>query len=127
MYLYYFKLFICVDTAEKLTNDYEIQNWANSLVAEEGLGLKVRVLKMAAIPNIPNSNRSAWLHFTRSFKGVPGNGEFKRNKHLTKVLTSIIFMGSVSHAAANFSQYDDYAFPANYPAFLRGNPPEDKV
>ena len=58
---------------------------------------------------------------------VPGNGEFKYNKHLTKVLTSIIFMSSASHAAANFSQYDDYAFPANYPAFLRGNPPEDKV
>ena len=36
-------------------------------------------------------------------------------------------MGSVGHAASNFSQYDDYAFPANYPAFLRGNPPEDKV
>lgn len=36
-------------------------------------------------------------------------------------------MGSVGHAASNFSQYDDYAFPANYPAFLRGNPPEDQV
>ena len=87
------------DVTDKLTNDYEIQNWANSLVDEEGLGLK----------------------------GVPGNGKFTSNKHLTKVLTSIIFMGSVGHAAANFSQYDDYAFPANYPAFLRGNPPEDKA
>ena len=36
-------------------------------------------------------------------------------------------MGSVSHAAANFSQYDDYAFPANYPAILHGKPPTDKV
>ena len=39
----------------------------------------------------------------------------------------MIFVASVSHAAANFSQYDDYGFPANYPAFLRGKPPEDKV
>jgi hypothetical protein len=30
-----------LDTTEKLTNDYEIQNWANSLVDEEELGLKV--------------------------------------------------------------------------------------
>ena len=30
-----------LDSTEKLTNDYEIQNWAHSLVDEEQLGLKV--------------------------------------------------------------------------------------
>lgn len=45
---------------------------------------------------------------------------------LIKVVTSIIFISSVGHSAANFAQYDEYAFPPNYPAFLRGKPPTSK-
>ena len=42
-------------------------------------------------------------------------------------MSGTIFLGSVAHAAANFCQYDEYAFPANYPATLNGKPPSNKV
>ena len=41
--------------------------------------------------------------------------------------TSIIFISSVQHSAANFCQYDEYAFPPYYPAFISGKPPTNKV
>ena len=51
---------------------------------------------------------------------------FDNVEEVIEVITSIIFMGSVAHAACNFSQYDDYGFPPNYPAFLQGFPITDK-
>ncbi|XP_015774101.1 PREDICTED: pumilio homolog 3-like [Acropora digitifera] len=60
------------------------------------------------------------------FSGVFGGGEFTDLEDLIKVVTSIIFISSVGHSAANFAQYDEYAFPPNYPAFLRGKPPTSK-
>ncbi|XP_029207338.2 polyunsaturated fatty acid 5-lipoxygenase-like [Acropora millepora] len=87
------------DTPEKLTGDWEIQNWGHMLAdPEDGLGIK----------------------------GVFGGGEFTDLEDLIKVVTSIIFISSVGHSAANFAQYDEYAFPPNYPAFLRGKPPTSK-
>ena len=56
-----------------------------------------------------------------------GDGKFEDIEDLVKTVTAIIFISSVGHAAANFAQYDEYAFPPNYPAFLRGKPPRSKV
>jgi len=42
-------------------------------------------------------------------------------------VTATIFLSSVGHAAANFCQYDEYAFPPNYPAILNGKAPTTKV
>ena len=56
-----------------------------------------------------------------------GDGKFTVLEDLIKAVTSIIFISSVGHSAANFAQYDEYAFPPNYPAFLRGKPPTNKV
>ena len=56
-----------------------------------------------------------------------GNGKFDTLEDLIKVVSGTIYLGSVAHAAANFCQYDEYAFPANYPATLNGKPPSNKV
>ena len=56
-----------------------------------------------------------------------GDGKFEDVEDLVKTVTAIIYISSVGHAAANFAQYDEYAFPPNYPAFLRGKPPRSKV
>ncbi|XP_048579793.1 polyunsaturated fatty acid 5-lipoxygenase isoform X2 [Nematostella vectensis] len=87
------------DSPDKLQDDYEIQNWGHMLAdPEDGLGVQ----------------------------GVFGDGKFTDLEDLIKTVTSIIFISSVGHAAANFAQYDEYAFPPNYPAFLRGKPPTSK-
>lgn len=89
------------DSADKIKADHELQEWARVLsapVSEGGIGVP----------------------------GVHGGGKFQSAEELTNFCTSVIFMGSVGHAAANFSQYDDYGFPPNYPAFLSGNPIRDK-
>ncbi|XP_064481893.1 polyunsaturated fatty acid 5-lipoxygenase-like isoform X2 [Ornithodoros turicata] len=88
---------------DSLENDYELQQWRDELVKERhltGVGLK----------------------------GVPGeaNGRFTTLDEVIDTVAAIINQCSVGHAAANFQQYEDYAFPPNYPAFLDGMPPTDK-
>lgn len=61
------------------------------------------------------------------FKGVFGGGKFEVVDDLIKTVTAFIFLSSVGHAAANFCQYDEYAFPPNYPALLNGKAPSAKV
>ena len=56
-----------------------------------------------------------------------GNGKFTVLEDLISAVTSITFISSVGHAAANFTQYDEYAFPPNYPCYLEGKPPTSKV
>ncbi|XP_052831145.1 allene oxide synthase-lipoxygenase protein [Octopus bimaculoides] len=92
------------ETPEKLTGDWEIQNWAEELARskeEGGIGIK----------------------------GIPmedGKGCINTVKDLVLILTSIVFTCSVGHASSNFPQYDEYGFPANYPAYLKGPVPTDK-
>ncbi|EEC03803.1 lipoxygenase, putative [Ixodes scapularis] len=94
---------IRADTPEKLENDYELQQWRDELVKERhltGVGLK----------------------------GVPGQekGRFTTQDEVIDTVAAIISQCSVAHAAANFQQYEDYAFPPNYPAYLDRGPPKDK-
>ncbi|XP_033639815.1 arachidonate 5-lipoxygenase-like [Asterias rubens] len=91
------------DTLEKLLVDDEIQDFAEILSRSQGEG-------------------------DCGIKGVHGNGKFATNAELIGALTAIIYTSSVAHAAANFSQYDEYAFPPNYPSQMRDcEPPKDKV
>lgn len=87
---------------EVLLADEEIQNWREELVKSEGdNGLGVL--------------------------GVPGEGGiFTKKEQLVQVLTSVISICSVGHAMANFAQYDEYAYPLNYPSLFRDVPPKDK-
>ncbi|XP_055893478.1 polyunsaturated fatty acid 5-lipoxygenase-like isoform X2 [Biomphalaria glabrata] len=85
---------------ELLENDIEVQGWAEEL----------------AKPRNYSSGGVGLL-------GVPGNGRIKTNEQLEMIVTSIIYTCSISHASTNFPQYDEYAFPPNYPGLLRGKPP----
>ncbi|XP_071838412.1 polyunsaturated fatty acid 5-lipoxygenase-like [Apostichopus japonicus] len=88
--------------ADLITGDYELQDWARTLsmsISDGGFGVP----------------------------GIPGDGEFKNADQLVDTLTCVIFTCSVAHAACNFSQYDDYGFPPNYPSYLQGAPITSKV
>ncbi|XP_064634877.1 allene oxide synthase-lipoxygenase protein-like [Lineus longissimus] len=95
-------LAIYYEDEKQMQEDSELQQWAKELslsFEDGGIGLK----------------------------GVPGEGKFEKREDLIETLTCTIFMCSVKHAAANFSQYDDYAFTPNFPMHLVTDPPTDKV
>ncbi|XP_077978009.1 allene oxide synthase-lipoxygenase protein-like [Glandiceps talaboti] len=85
---------------DNILNDNELQSWAKELTTPvpEGFGIQ----------------------------GVPGNGQFTSTDEIIVTLASMIFISSVGHAASNFSQYDEYGFPPNYPCKLLGDPPTSK-
>ncbi|KAL4218062.1 Arachidonate 5-lipoxygenase [Mactra antiquata] len=95
----YLKLYY--DNEEKVLEDFEIQNWRQEMVKpldEHGLGLQ----------------------------GVPGeSGKFVSRENVVSVCVFIIYTCSVGHATS-LKQYDEYAFPPNYPTILRGTPPTSK-
>ncbi|XP_029653740.2 allene oxide synthase-lipoxygenase protein-like [Octopus sinensis] len=77
-----------------VNNDWEIQNWIESLaVGHENGGLEGLPMK-------------------------DGKGHVSSKEELKEILAIIIFTCSVTHAAVNFLQYEEYGFPANYPATL---------
>ncbi|XP_045195611.2 allene oxide synthase-lipoxygenase protein-like [Mercenaria mercenaria] len=82
--------------------DEELQNWRKEIIApvkDQGLGML----------------------------GVYGdNDEFSTKDQVSRTLTNIIFTCSAQHAAVNFRQYEEYAYPPNYPAILQGKPPKNK-
>ncbi|XP_067141773.1 allene oxide synthase-lipoxygenase protein-like [Centruroides vittatus] len=90
------------ENSESIIEDWELQKWREELTkdkAEGGVGLK----------------------------GIPGNQGFTQVDEIVDVVTSIIAICSINHSAANFLQFDEYAFPPNYPAILYGEPPRDKT
>ncbi|XP_023930539.1 allene oxide synthase-lipoxygenase protein-like [Lingula anatina] len=89
------------DSPEKMVEDYELNSWRQELELERekgGIGIK----------------------------GIPGSGTFSSNEELIVTCTSAVFLASVGHAAANFPQYAEYAFPPNYPPFIKGQVPTNK-
>ncbi|XP_005095778.2 allene oxide synthase-lipoxygenase protein [Aplysia californica] len=91
-------------TEENLIEDEEIQSWVQELVKERSM----------------NDGGVGIL-------GVPGNGKLMNNEQLVQIITSIIYTCSISHASTNFPQYEEYAFPPNYPGLMRGSPPKSKT
>lgn len=95
---------IYYDNDNMLLDDWEIQNWAEELArkkSEGGIGLA----------------------------GVPerdGKAGFNSIDDLVMVLSSILYTCSAGHAAANFLQYSEYAYPPNYPSQIRGEVIKDK-
>uniref|UniRef100_A0A7M6DMI8 Allene oxide synthase lipoxygenase protein n=1 Tax=Clytia hemisphaerica TaxID=252671 RepID=A0A7M6DMI8_9CNID len=63
---------------------------------------------------------------TDGMRGVWGDGAFTKLDDLSKTLSTMVFILSNVHAAANFNQYDEYGYPPNLPFRLDGAPPTDK-
>jgi arachidonate 5-lipoxygenase len=82
-----------------LTGDYEVQNWVKEMAAplEQGCG----------------------------FLGMPE--KLTCVEQLVEIVTAVISICSMGHAAANFQQYQAYAFPPNYSVLLTAVPPKCKV
>ncbi|CAM1304938.1 ALOX5 (predicted) [Pycnogonum litorale] len=65
-----------------------------------------------------------------NIKGLPGNDVnecFDNLDELIDVLTAVISHCSIFHSAVSFGQYDEYAFPPNYPLSMRGFIIRDKA
>ena len=71
--------------------------------------------------------RSLNLTFQCSHQGLHNGGQFRTPEQVADTVTNFIFILSAGHAAANFGQYDQYGYPPNYPAWMHGDPPKNKV
>ncbi|XP_042240589.1 polyunsaturated fatty acid 5-lipoxygenase-like isoform X1 [Homarus americanus] len=90
------------DTPEKISGDWELRWWREELVKsrdENGVGLQ----------------------------NVPGTADgFTTVEEVIDVVTVIISICSLGHAAANFQQYEQYGFVPNYPGILMLDIPKEK-
>lgn len=91
------------ESEEDIRNDYELQAWRSELALDRnqsGVGIL----------------------------GIPGDDEngVTNMENVTDLVTAIISTCSLGHGAANFQQYDEYAYPPNYPGILMGEIPRDK-
>ena len=51
---------------------------------------------------------------------VWGNGAFGNMEDFCKTMKTLVFILTNIHAAANFSQYNEYEYPKNFPLRLGG-------
>ncbi|MFY0565420.1 lipoxygenase family protein [Archangium lansingense] len=69
-----------------------------------------------------------WADLTE--RGLPADKlpctQLTRVADLVDILTTVIFSGSVQHAAVNYLQYEHYAFVPNAPLCMRREPPRKK-
>nr|XP_022294841.1 arachidonate 12-lipoxygenase, 12R-type-like [Crassostrea virginica] len=79
---------------ENVVNDWEIQEYRQKLILARNANQNVGGCGMQGIPQ---------------FDGI---------QHLVEFLTNIIYICSVEHSATNFPQYEQYAFPPNFPGIL---------
>ncbi|XP_033110219.1 arachidonate 5-lipoxygenase-like [Anneissia japonica] len=86
------------DEPKKIEDDWELQNFATALHSPDGC----------------------------DFRGLPGDGKFTDKQQVIEVVATIIFNLSVQHAAVNFGQYDQHAFPLMYSGYVSGDRPRDK-
>lgn len=92
------------DNDKVLWDDWEMQNWAKDLAKDKGEG-------GIGVGGVPERN---------------GEGGFNTIDELIMVLSAVLYTCSAGHAAANFLQYAEYAYPPNYPSQLRGKLIRDK-
>eukprot|EP00057_Strongylocentrotus_purpuratus_P008934 XP_011663408.1 PREDICTED: arachidonate 5-lipoxygenase [Strongylocentrotus purpuratus] len=104
----FYKAFYVVyiyNSAEQVVADPELQEWGRVLGGK------------ATHPD----------EVTVNMKGVPNGGKFLKVEEVVDTVTNFMYICSVAHASVNFGQYDEYAYPPNYPAWLHGKPPTDKT
>ena len=58
---------------------------------------------------------------------VWGNGAFGNMEDFCKTMKTLVFILTNIHAAANFSQYNEYAYPPSFPLRLGAVLPTHKV
>ena len=90
--------------------------------------LCLMTLTCCIFTKISFTSRFKWgFNLWNYVQGVWGNGAFLNMEDLCKTLTTMMFILTNVHAAANFNQYDEYAYPPNFPFRLDGAPPTEKV
>ncbi|XP_022087867.1 arachidonate 5-lipoxygenase-like isoform X2 [Acanthaster planci] len=89
------------ETPDMITEDYELQEWGRLMATSQDDG-------------------------GAGFQGIPADGNFANVEDVISTVAPIMFTCSVSHCVANFSMYDDYAFPPHCPTGMRMPPPTDK-
>jgi hypothetical protein len=84
-----------------LAEDFEVQNWVEEMVKP-----------------LSDENGCGFLGMPKKLDTV---------EQLVDICTAVISICSMGHAAANFQQYEAYAFMPNYPVMLKKMPPQTKV